>query len=820
MFKSKPSMIHHFLCAFQSLLLVALLPAVSLAVPGSDRTMPDKQTILDKLPGIRIPFIENRGQVGDARVSYYARTFGGTLFVTKSGEMIYSLPYREKSDINQRDSLGNTDERNEKIVKASTVQGVILRETLVGAAVKSIQGKEASSSKVSYYQGNESSRWHADLGTYETISMGEIYPGIALDLKAYGNNVEKLFTVRPHGDPGLIRMRIEGAKTIRITENGKLEVITDLGPVRFTKPVAYQEIGGKRIDVPVRYALSQGASDYAFTVSDYDRNHKLVIDPLLASTLLGGSDKDEAYTLALDPAGNVYVAGCTKSTNFPTTNIYGTSVYTSNNGNIDVFITKLSGDLKNVLASTYLGGSADEIAFAMILDTAGNNIYVAGYTYSSNFPIMNVYGTSYNTSFKGIRDVFIAKLSNDLSTLRASTYLGGSKADAAYSLALDASENLYVAGNTYSDDFPINGGLGIPFHYGGYGTVYDDVFIAKLSNDLTTLLASTYLGGSGIDRAMAIASSTGSVYVTGITKSTDFPTKDAYDTEPKTGSDDDIFISKLSSDLSILVASTLLRGNDSDVAYSMVLDAAGDVYVAGNTKSSNFPTTNIYGTSVYTSNNGNIDVFIAKMNGNLKTLLASTYLGGSGADTEPYLALDKLEKNVFVTGYTKSADFPIPNKKGSYDASLNGGDGFISKLNGNLTQHLASTFLGGSSDDSTYAIVIDDASRNVYVTGATFSTDFPTTSEAYDRSLNGYQDVFVSKFDRTLRKLDPRGDVDRNDIVNIADAILALQVLSGVTPPAGTIITLDADVNNESNDVRIDLAEVIYILQKVAGIRQ
>ena len=803
MFKSKPSMIHHCLCAFQSLLLIALLPAVSLAVPGVDMTPMADQSILKKIAGIRIPFVENKGQVGDESVRYYARTLGGTLFVTESGELVYSLPLREKSENRNRDfSRWVVDHRNE--IDAVSVKGVSLKETLLGASVKKINGLGMSSSKINFFNGDDLSRWQDGLSSYEVVSLGEVYPGIELVLKAYGNNVEKLFTVKPHSDPRIIRINIEGAKAVEIAANGELEITTDMGLVGFTKPVAFQEIGGKRVDVPVQYALQKANATYSFNVSNYDRTRDLFIDPLLASTFLGKASYEMAQAIALDAAGNVYVTGFTNSSDFPTT----TGAYDlSYNGTRDVFVSKISGDLTQLLASTFLGGSNDDESQAIALDASGN-VYVSGITYSSDFPAtLGAYDASKNSSGgTSTNDVFITKISGDLTQLLASTYLGGGGDDFVYALRLDNMGNVYVAGFTKSGDFPTTSGAYSPSRNGTID--YDDGFISKFNGNLTQLLASTFFGGSDHDRISAMSlDSSGNVYVAGTTKSLNFPTTGgAYDTS---NNNYDAFISKFNGSLDTLLVSTYLGGSGTDAALSIDLDIVGNVYVTGITYSSDFPTTSgAYDTSF---NGGDYDVFISKLSNDLTNLSASTFLGGGSYDFPYSIYLNAAGNALYVSGYTYSSNFPVT--PWTYDGLFNGIDAFISKFSSNLDRLISSTFLGGTAVDQGVAMVLG-SSRNVYVTGITNSFNFPTTAGAYNSTHNGYYDIFISKFDSTLRRLDPKGDVDRNDIVNLADAILAIQVSSGMSSAS---VTLDADVNV---DDRIGLAEVIYILQKVAGIRQ
>ena len=207
----------------------------------------------------------------------------------------------------------------------------------------------------------------------------------------------------------------------------------------------------------------------------------------------------------------------------------------------------------------------------------------------------------------------------------------------------------------------------------------------------------------------------------------------------------DAFVSKLNSGLTGLLASTFLGGSSDDYGYSLTLDINGNVYVTGYTRSTDFPTT---GGAYDTSWNGSSDVFVSKLDSGLTGLLASTFLGGSGYDFGYSLTLDT-SGNVYVTGMTRSTDFPTTS--GAYDTTWNGGtyDVFVSKLDGGLTSLLASTFLGGSYDDFGYFLTLD-TSGNVYATGMTRSTDFPTTSGAYDTSLGGSGDVFISKLDGNL----------------------------------------------------------------------
>ncbi|MEW6002341.1 MAG: SBBP repeat-containing protein, partial [Nitrospirota bacterium] len=546
----------------------------------------------------------------------------------------------------------------------------------------------------------------------------------------------KLFYIKPGANSKDIKVRIEGARTIKVNKSGQLEVQTELGVVRFTKPVAYQEKNGKKVKVNVKYRLIKTKTGliYSYKLGKYDKTKEIVIDPLLASTFLGSSGRDLSSSITINSAGNIYIAGYTLSLYFPTTpGAYATSF---NSDYYDVFISKLNNNLSSILSSTFLGGSNDDYLHSIVIDSS-DNIYVVGSTMSSDFPTTP---DAYDTSFNGDTDGFVSKLSSDLTTLLASTLLGGVSNEQIYSIAMDPSETVYIAGSTMSSDFPTTPDAYDTFFKGG-----SDAFTAKLSNDLTTLLASTFLGGSHSEYARFITvDSLGNVYTVGNSRSSDFPaTSGAYDTSFNGNFYSDVFISKLNGDLTSLLASTFLGGVNEEHAFSAILDSSGNIYIAGTTYSSDFPTTpGAYDT--YFNNGPSADVFISEIDSDLTSLLASTFLGGSNSEFAGPIAIGP-SGDVYVVGSTFSLDFPII--PGAYSVEYSGyTDVFVSKLSGDLTTLLASTFLGGNKEDYAYSIAMDSSS-NIFLAGNTFSSDFPTTPGAYDTFFNGNTDAFVSKLD-------------------------------------------------------------------------
>jgi hypothetical protein len=706
----------------------------------------NKAALMAKAVSIAVPFVKNVGQFND-KVRFAADLFGGRFFLTDK-ELVYSLFKRSDKKRAQTDKHRRDAKSQEKVFG----KGLVFREYFVDKKNAKIElnssGEQQAETVVSYFKGNDASKWRSGVSSYQVVSLGEVYPGIEVKIKASGKNVEKIFFVSPQSNVADIKISVEGIAGLKIDKAGKLILKNSFGELAMRTPVAWQEIDGERHEVRVGYRLLEN-NFYSFVVmNEYDKKYSLIIDPdldtLMASTYLGGSSDDCGNALVLDSAGNVFVTGNTKSTDFPTTigaydrtyNGVGYNIYSPG----DIFISKLDSNLTMLLASTYLGGSAGDESESLTLDSAGN-VYLTGGTASADFPTTP---GAYDRIYTGeICNVFVAKLNNQLTTLIGSTYLGGSRWDEGLSLALDSAGNVYLTGVTYSRDFPITPGA---YDQSGGGN-YEIAFISKLNGNLTGLLASTYLGGSEGDEGRSLAlDSAGHVYLTGYTESADFPTTaEAYERTYKVI---DAFVSKLDSNLTTLLASTFLGGSGYDEVRSLALDSSGNVYVTGDTYSVDFPTT----PGAYNRTRNGFDVFVSKLNNNLTTLLASTFLGGGWYDEGDFLVLDSSD-TVYITGVTWSVDFPTT--PGAYDRTYNGdnnhiGDVFVSRLDSNLTTLLASTFLGGHNHEKSYALALNNLG-NVCVTGWTDSTDFPSTPGAYDRTYSGsYEDVFISKLDSNL----------------------------------------------------------------------
>jgi len=461
-----------------------------------------------------------------------------------------------------------------------------------------------------------------------------------------------------------------------------------------------------------------------FELGEYDKSLPLVIDPVLAySTYLGGNGTDEGTAITTDSVGNLYVVGLTTSANFPTANA---SQPTSGGGQQDAFIAKLNPSGTALLYSTYIGGDGQETASSIAVDSSGNayvtgftgstnfpakealqaanrgssnafvmklnaagaltystllggsandtgtgiavdssgNFYVAGITTSPNFPMMN----ATQNALSGAADGFVAKFNASGNQLLFSTYLGGTSSDAAMSLAIDSSGNLYLTGVTTSRNLPTVNALQ-QSHGGGLF----DGFVAKLNPTTNQLVYLTYLGGSGEDRSFRIAVDVaGNAYVAGDTDSSSFPTANPF--QRSIAGVADGFISKLNPTGTSLVYSTYLGGSGIDGATAVAVNAMGEAYVTGFTASDNFPILN----HLQGSRTALFDAFVTKLNAEGNQLDYSTYLGGSGIDAGFAIAVD-VAGNAYVMGQTDSINFPTANPvRPAYGGGTS--DVFISKI--------------------------------------------------------------------------------------------------------------------------------------------
>ncbi len=691
-------------------------------------------------------FEANAGQTAD-QVKFLSRGPGYTLFLTPT-QAILSLRSGGKE------------------VRGASVAA--LRMSLVDANPQPQgEGLDELPGTVNYFLGADPKQWRAGIRTFGKIKFSEVYPGV--DLVYYGNQrqVEYDFIVAANADPNRIALQFSGAERLEVDEQGGLIAHVVGGTVRWHKPFAYQNTETGRQEIAANFVLKK-SGQVVFQIAAYDTSRPLIIDPVLVyatylggggadyvsgvgidsgggvyvmgdtsslnfpttnafrpappgsndvfvakfnsngtaliySTYLGGSANDYAGGIAVDASGNAYLAGQTGSANFPTLNAFKTS----RSGGFDTFVTKLGPDGTNLLYSTYLGGTDDDSANAIAVDSSGN-AYFAGDTYSigtgassTRFPSTQ---GAYQANNAGGRDAFVAKIntaSSGSASLVYCTFLGGDSEDKANAITIDTSGNAYVIGVVAS--FP----------------TYPDP--PSSSFPIQNAFQSSFNRGS---------------------------------TDPLAGSTDG-FLTKLNPAGNSLVFSTFLGGQIDDSVLGVALDPAGRICVIGETSSKDFPVTNAI-QSVIGGAGGSFpppDAFIAQFQTNGASLRYSTYLGGAGYESGFFfyrsgIAVDGFG-DIYVTGETASSNFPLTlgadqtNRAGYSDA-------FVAKINPAVpgpASLIYSTLLGGDQDERGTGIAVD-TNGNFYVAGHTASTSgFPVTPSVF-RSTNsgGLYDAFAAEY--------------------------------------------------------------------------
>ncbi len=755
---------------WRGLAILSVLSALAASLPSGPKlaglTSPSIAPDFGKLP---LSFVPNVGQT-DPAVRFQAHSMGSTLFFTPNEVVLSLMTNDQRRRINDQSPetlhlrpsfvLGRSSVMHLRFEGANPTPEMVGADRLPGA--------------VNYFIGDDPSRWRTNLPTYGGIIYQELYPGIDLHYEGrigtagQASLLKGTYTVAPGADPTRIRWHYAGAASVRLdptTGNLLIELpSSNIIPNSQSQlieraPIAWQSINGRRVPVSVRYAVAADGGT-GFVLGHYDPAYPLTLDPALTySTYLGGSGYDYGYDIALDADGNAYVIGYTNSVDFPTKNPAQPD-FGGGMGAGDAFVVKLNPTGSTLVYATYLGGGGNDRGFGIALDADGN-AYVTGDTTSIDFPTQNPIQpeTGGGGPFEG--DAFVAKLDATGSALVYATYLGGIGDEIGYDIALDADSNAYVAGYTSSTDFPIANAVQPDPAFPQGLDVLGDAFVTTIisASEVYTWGHSTYLGGTDWDEAHGIAvDALGNAYVTGNTRSIDFPTMKPVQPDFGGGSFNrgDAFVTQIISASEVYTwgYSTYLGGTGSDTGYGIALDGSNDAYVLGETASTNFPTAN----PLQAANAGDRDAFVTKVisASGVYTWGYSTYLGGDGDDIGSDIAVDT-DGNAYLTGYAFSANFPTTD--GAYDTSCGtdglcdgtGGDAFFTKLNAPGDVLAYSTYLGGGSTDFGHGIALDD-SGDAYLAGFTYSADFPVTTAAYDTDCgtdgqcNGFvTDAFVAK---------------------------------------------------------------------------
>jgi hypothetical protein len=698
------------------------------SVEGKTATAAQLDRAVAANTGLALGFVANRGQA-NPRVRFYVQGDRYAFSATRDSLLL-------------------------SFVKAKRAAGITLALRFVGHdPAARPEGASRAPGAVNYFNGADPSRWQTNVPHYRELVYRDLWHGIDLRVRQHGGALKYEFRVRPGARPSDIRLAYAGARRIALAHSGALSIHTPLGTLADSRPVSHQLVAGKHVAVASRFVVH--GKRFGFAVGSYRHDRDLIIDPgIQYTTFIGGSALEEGDGIAVDASGNAYIGGTTQSPDFPTT--VGAFQRTGASQNFaEAFVSKLNPAGTQLVYSTFIGGSDMEFGRRIAIDAAGN-AYITGQTKSSNFPTTaNAFDRSANIPANCPRcatdhtDGFVTKLNPSGSALLYSTYLGGTDYDAPHGIAVDGGGNAYVNGETVSVDFPTTAGAFSRTLRGQY-----DQFVTKLSTTSPALGYSTYLGGTQVDNGERIAVDSGNnAYVLGFSSSADYPTTPgAFDTTAN--GDFDVTLTKLNPAGSALVYSTFIGGAGSDSAGGLFVDGAGNAYVSGGAGSLDFPTT----AGAFDRTSDGSDAFVTKLNPAGSAAVYSTVLGGTDGDGAAGVAADA-SGNAWLTGTTASTNFPVTAN--AADSSFNGGavDAFISELSPAGSALLYSTYLGGSNTDAGHDVALDP-SANPYITGHTFSMDFPATTGAFDTVFNGdtsifWGDAFVTKINITATTSTP-----------------------------------------------------------------
>lgn len=682
-----------------------------------------------KLP---LSFIKNQGQEDD-RSHFSTNVQGRKVFCSSDRITLVELEQVNlPSDPVERHNLAE-EIRN----------GVALELSFTGADTELVpQGITELPGRHHYLKGTDQNQWTGGVLHYKALRYTAVWEGVDLELYGSEAGLKMNWVLNDPSKVSSVALHWAGAESLKLEDAGNLLVHHALGSLTDPAPYAYQEIDGQKVTVDCTYRLD-GDFDIGFEISGaYDTGLPLVIDPAVQfTTLLGGSTWNSGRNVAVDSSGCAYVVGETDSIDFPTT---PGAFQTALAGMYNAYVTKFSADGSSLIYSTYLGGSDYDDGSGIAVDSGGF-AYVAGYTSSPDFPVTP---GAYQTTLMGYGAGFITKLAADGASLIYSTYLG--EDSSCFCIAINAVGHAYVAGGTESSTFPVTPGA---FQSALGGS--NDAFVTKISADGASLIYSTYLGGSEYDVVYSIAvDSEQCAHVCGDTYSTNFPvTLGAFQTA-NTSASYTGFVTKLAADGESLIYSTYLGGTLGSVATGIAINPGDCACVTGQTYCQDFPVT----PSAFQLTNGYADdanAFISILTTDGSALLASTYLGGSipvpilirqsipTGDSGAGIAVNRAGL-IYVTGRTSSLNFPT--SPSIIPSSYGGGysDAFISILSKDLSSLWVSYYLGGSESDFGSGIAVD-SSGALYAAGSTDSPDFPTTEGAYQETLSGDFDAYLTK---------------------------------------------------------------------------
>ncbi|MBC8045578.1 MAG: gliding motility-associated C-terminal domain-containing protein [Fimbriimonadaceae bacterium] len=666
-----------------------------------------------------LQFIQNNGQWNN-KVELKADVYGGTLFLEKN---CLTWNFSTISEVTQHTDHPNTSNTN------NTVKGHAFKTYFLHANNNvQIAGTEKYSNYYNYFVGDDETRWKGNVPAFAKVLYENLYENIDATVYSSDGNIKYDFIIKPNADVSKIQLQYEGLNAIQIV-NGNLELITSINKIIELKPYAYQQYGDYKIEVICYYKLNGNIISFEFP-NGYDVNTELIIDPatLIFASYSGSTADNWGYTATYDADGNLYGAGIVFGTGYPTTTgayeeefVGGTGFFAC-----DVGISKFTPDGTDLIYSTYLGGTKNELPHSLVVDSA-DQLIVYGTTASDDFPTPtgtydDTFGGGDNITVTSVvefasgSDVFVTKINAAGDAIIGSTYIGGSENDglnigetgynygdhARGEVVVDIFGNCYIASCTKSSDLPTTSGV-VQTDIAGD----QDGFVAKLNNDLSILTWCTYIGGGDNDGVYSIKKAVSDEFIVcGGTESDDFPTLPSALNPDYLGGDVDGFVCRLSGDATSFIGSTFIGTDQYDQTYFVEVDDEDNVYVTGQTKGA-YPVT----AGVYT--NPNSSQYITKLNNDLTSIIYSTVFGtgSSNVNLVPSAFLVDNCKNVYFSGWGGSinvsygsgfgntmgytTDLPVTGD--AFQSSTDGSDYYFIAFEKDAGDLIYATFFGGSS---------------------------------------------------------------------------------------------------------------------------
>ena len=560
---------------------------------------------------------------------------------------------------------------------------------------------------------------------FERLLLKNIYPQIDIEYYFIDGKLKYDLWVHPGGEISQIKMHIKGDDEVGLDSNGNLRISTSVGEIVEQAPVSFQ--GQKEI----RSAYVVEDNTISFDVDDWDRAHKLRVDPLREwSTYHGGGKQEISFDVTTDAAGDVYTTGAVRSINFPVT----TGAFMVNNPSIvsgisfpySAYLARFDPS-GNLIWCTYFGGDGHDQGKGVKISPNGD-IFVGGSTSSSNFPVAN---PAFGTHAGGMYDAFIARFTAS-GNLVWSTYYGGDDNDLGYDISADALGNVYLIGYTISTNLPTTT-QGVSLNLQGSS----DGFLAKFSGT-GALLWTNYVGGNLTDNTLAVVcDNLNNPIVCGEASSTNLiQTGGVF--QPVSGGQSDAYVAYFNAN-GTLSWYTYLGGSQKDEARDLAVDLNNNITVFGDTRSANFPVSaNAYQTTFSSAS----DFFITRLS-STGGLVWSTFIGGNFWEHSRGIDSDQ-NGNVYFCGYTSSATLPILSN--AYQTTHSGGiyDAYLGRLDnsGSLTW---TTYYGGDEEDQCMSVAVH-GNRTAYFAGLTYGGTFPITTSAFQTTHSGGGDGFLVKF--------------------------------------------------------------------------